>query len=355
MDLYYNDMRIQSLYQTYHRYRSLQADKISSLPIVILMPHSSCNCRCVMCDIWKGNHNLKQLDESDIQGLLTTLKKLQTQKVVMSGGEALLNPHFFRFCEILKREKIRISLLSTGLTIQKNAAQLVKWIDDIIISLDGDEKLHDTIRNIPGAFNKLKEGIAAVRAIDPHFQISGRSVIQRLNFRRWPGIIQTAKEIGLHSISFLPADVSSSAFNRETLWTGERQQEILPAETDLEELKEIIGHILVRFSDDFKNHFIAESPQKFQKIYYYFAAYYGLNEFPYKKCNAPWVSTVIEADGTVRPCFFHNAYGNIKTGDLDSIINSQSAVEFRKNLDMDKNETCLKCVCYLTFKPAVKI
>jgi Fe-coproporphyrin III synthase len=124
---------------------------------------------------------------------------------------------------------------------------------------------------------------------------------------------------------------------------------------DLKELKEIVGDILDHFGGDFKNHFISESPQKIQKIYYYYAAYHGLNEFPYKKCNAPWVSTVIEADGAVRPCFFHNAYGNIKAGTLDSIINSQSAIEFRKNLDIDKNETCLKCVCYLNLKPAVKI
>ena len=355
MDLHIGVMMIQSLYQTYNRYISLQTDKISSLPIVILMPHSSCNCRCVMCDIWKGNHNLKQLDEEDICGLLTTLKKFQTRKVVMSGGEALLNPNFFRFCEILKSQNIKISLLSTGLTIKKNAAQLVEWVDDVIISLDGDEKLHDTIRNIPGAFSKLKEGIAAVRIIDPHFQVSGRSVIHRLNFRQWPDIIRAAKEIGLDSISFLPADVSSSAFNRETLWNGERQHEILLAEEDLEELKRILEHILIHFSDDFKTHFILESPQKMQKIYEYYSAFYGYHEFPYKKCNAPWVSTVIEADGTVRPCFFHKAYGNIKSASLDSIINSPTAIAFRKNLDMDKNETCRKCVCYLNLRPAVKI
>jgi Fe-coproporphyrin III synthase len=348
-------MTIQSLYQTYNRYRSLQTDKISSLPIVILMPHSSCNCRCVMCDIWKGNHNLRQLEESDILDLLTTLKKLDTQQVVMSGGEALLNPNFFRFCEILKREKIRISLLSTGLTVQKHASQLVKWTDDIIISLDGDGELHDRIRNIPGAFNKLRKGIEAVRAIRPDFKITGRCVIQRLNFRHWPRIIKAAKEIGLHAISFLPADVSSSAFNRETGWSGDRQHEILLTEPDLAEMKEIIGDIQIQFRDEFERHFISESPLKLQKIYSYYAAYYGYNEFPYKKCNAPWVSTVVEADGTVRPCFFHEAYGNIKSGSLDSIINSPSAIEFRKNLDMDKNETCLKCVCYLNLKPAAKI
>ena len=165
MDLYKSFMTIQSLYQTYSRFRSLQSDRISNLPIVILMPHSSCNCRCVMCDIWKGNHNLKQLQESDIRGLLDSLKKFHTKQVVMSGGEALLNPDFFRLCEILKRQDIKISLLSTGLTLKKHANAVVQWVDDVIVSLDGDESLHDTIRNIPGAFGKLREGITSVRSL----------------------------------------------------------------------------------------------------------------------------------------------------------------------------------------------
>src|SRR5258708_6349726 len=258
-------MAIQSLYQTYNRFLTLQTDKISSLPIVILMPHSSCNCRCVMCDIWKGNHNLRQLDESDIRGLLQTFRKYQTRQVVMSGGEALLNPHFFRFCEILKTQKIKITLLSTGLTVQRHAELLVKWVDDIIVSLDGDESLHDTIRNLPGAFKKLKAGIQSIRSIDPHFQITGRSVIHRLNFRRWPEIIRAAKEIGLDSMSFLPADVSSTAFNRESVWTEDRQQEIVLKEAELEEMKMIIGSMLEEFDDEFKSRYIVESPQKFQK------------------------------------------------------------------------------------------
>jgi len=308
-----------------------------------------------MCDIWKGNHNLKQLKENDIRGLLDALKKYQTKQVVMSGGEALLNPDFFRFCELLKQLGIKISLLSTGLTIKKNAVALVEWVDDIIVSLDGPGALHDEIRNIPGAFDKLKEGIGSIRTLDPDFKISGRCVIQRHNFRSWPGIIEAAKEIGLNSISFLAADVSSSAFNREILWSEDKQKEIRLMETELRELKIVLEHVLDRFSNEFRNHFISESPEKLQKIYYYYAAFYGRNPFPYKKCNAPWVSTVIESDGTVRPCFFHEEYGNIKSATLDSIINSPNAITFRKSLDMENNPTCMKCVCYLNLKPATKL
>jgi Fe-coproporphyrin III synthase len=107
----------QSLYHTWKRYRSLQSHVISALPIAILMPHSACNCRCIMCDIWKDNQNLKQLNEADVEQLLLSLKKLGTKQVVMSGGEALLNRNFFSFCQILKKEKIKITVLSTGLSL----------------------------------------------------------------------------------------------------------------------------------------------------------------------------------------------------------------------------------------------
>ncbi|MGN6295733.1 MAG: radical SAM/SPASM domain-containing protein [Ginsengibacter sp.] len=345
----------QTLYQTYQRHRTLQTSIIKALPIVILMPHSACNCRCVMCDIWKGNHNLKQLTEPDIEGLMISLKKFRTQQVLMSGGEALLNPNFFRFCEILNKEKIKVSLLSTGLTLKKNASMLVGYVNDIIVSLDGDEETHDRIRNIPGAFQKMKEGIADVKRLNPDFKITGRTVIHQLNFRKWLTIIEAAKEIGLQQISFLPADVSSHAFNREIIWNEKRQHEILLSQNDLPDLENIIEDLLISNSLDFENNFIAESPQKIRNIYSYYAAFYGLNDFPFKRCNAPWVSTVIEADGNVRPCFFHQSYGNIHNESLDQILNSDKAISFRKTLDMDKNEVCKKCVCYLNLAPRTRL
>ncbi|MCH7773568.1 MAG: hypothetical protein IH784_04070 [Bacteroidetes bacterium] len=49
-----------------------------------------------MCDIWKGNNNVQQLNESDIEKLLNSLKKLNTGLVMISGGEALMHPDFFQ-------------------------------------------------------------------------------------------------------------------------------------------------------------------------------------------------------------------------------------------------------------------
>jgi Fe-coproporphyrin III synthase len=345
----------QSLYHTFQRYRTLQTDLVKALPVVILMPHSACNCRCVMCDIWKDNKNLKRLTEEDISGLLDSLKKLGTQQVLMSGGEALLNPDFFRLCEILGQHKIKITLLSTGLTLQKHAEQLVEHVNDIIVSLDGDEALHNYIRNIPEAYQKLEAGVKQIKQLKPGFKISARTVIHKINFRSWPAIIESASKIGLDSISFLPADISSHAFNREVLWSDQRQNEILPDKNELPELLSVLETVISTYPVKFENGFIAESPDKLRKIYQYYAALHGLNPFPFKKCNAPWVSAVVEADGTVRPCFFHEALGNIREHPLKNILNSDTAIRFRKELDIATNETCVKCVCYLHLSPGTKL
>jgi MoaA/NifB/PqqE/SkfB family radical SAM enzyme len=159
-----------------------------------------------MCDIWKDNKNLKQLTEQDISGLLASLKQFGTRTVVMSGGEALLNKNFFALCGILKKAGIKVSLLTTGLSIKSNAEQLLKWVNDIIVSLDGDQPLHDSIRNIPGAFNKLKDGVQYIHSLNHKYRITARTVIHRLNFWNWASIIHQAKLMGLNQISFLPGE-----------------------------------------------------------------------------------------------------------------------------------------------------
>ncbi len=344
-------MNTQAVLHTYKRYRTLQTHRISALPIVILMPHSACNCRCVMCDIWKDNKNLKQLTEADVTGLLASLKKLGTRQVLMSGGEALLNTNFFALCKILKSAGISVVLLTTGLSIKANAENILKYVSEVIVSIDGDEALHDAIRNIPNAFRKLKEGVEHIKTLNPAYRITGRTVIHRLNFRNWPAIINEVKKMGLNQVSFLPADVSSHAFNRQQAWEEPKQHEILISKKELPELSEVVSYLFKEFDQEFHDGFIAESKEKIQNIYHYYAAFYELNPFPFKKCNAPWVSTVVEADGTVRPCFFMESMGNIRDNSLHEILNSPEAINFRRTLNTSTNPTCVKCVCSLNLSP----
>jgi MoaA/NifB/PqqE/SkfB family radical SAM enzyme len=290
-----------------------------------------------MCDIWKGNKSVKQLDQTVIENLLKSLIKLKTQWVVMSGGEALMHPNFFRFCQILKSIRVKITVLSTGLMLEKYALKLVEKTDDLIISLDGSQTVHDAIRGISGAYDKLKTGVQAVKKIDPQFSVSGRSVIQQANFHDWSNIVDASHEIGLDHISFLPADISTSAFNRPKLWSGERKK------------------LLSTHKNDFRSGYILESEEKLRKIHTYYAAFHGLAEFPEVRCNAPWVSSVIESDGSVQPCFFHPSIGSLSDDSFETIINNQTSITFRKNLNIKTDPICKKCVCSLNLSPLKKV
>jgi len=342
-------------FDTIRRVKTLKSHKITSLPIVILMPHSRCNCRCVMCDIWKGNNNVKQLEERDVEKLLESMYRLNTKLVVMSGGEALMHPNFFRLCEIIKSKNIKIALLSTGLLLKKYSQDIINITDEVIVSLDGSREIHDRIRNIPNAFDKLKDGAQELKKLNPKFKVTARCVIQKENFKDFPNIVNAAKEIGLDQISFLAADVTTDAFNRPELWDEQKAGEVKLSYDQLDEFKSVVETLIMTHSNDFKTRFIAESPDKIRRFYFYYAAYYSKSNFPEMKCNAPWVSAVIEADGSVRPCFFHQVIGDIRENSIEEIINSEKSISFRKNLDVRTNSICEKCVCYLNLSPFARL
>ena len=348
-------MKILSPLEIVKRYATLKNHRIYTMPIVILMPHSRCNCRCVMCDIWKGNNNVQQLEESDIEKLLSSLITLKTKLVVMSGGEALMHPNFFRLCDILRSYKIKITILSTGLLLKKYANEIIAKTNEVIVSLDGSKEVHDKIRNIPEAFNKLKDGVAELKNLNREYRVTARCVVQKANFKDLPNIVDAAKDIGLDQISFLNADVSTDAFNRPNLWEDDKVKEVRLSRDEVDQFKEVIENLINTHSQDFKIGFIAESPEKLRRFYNYYAAFHGLCNFPTVTCNAPWVSAVIEADGSVRPCFFHAKIGNIRDSTLTESLNSSRSISFRKNLDTSTNPICKKCVCSLNLSPLAKL
>ena len=201
-------------------------DRLFELPILVLMPHSRCNCRCVMCDIWKANQEKREITVEELEKHISSFRRFHVRRVALSGGEALMHSNLWKFCDALRGIGIKISLLSTGITLEHHAQQVVAHCDDVIVSIDGPLSTHNKIRNIPAAFEKLEKGVKALKTIDPFFRVTGRTVLQKQNFRDFPDIVRIARTIGLNQISFLAADVSSSAFNRPDPWTEGKKTEV---------------------------------------------------------------------------------------------------------------------------------
>jgi Fe-coproporphyrin III synthase len=298
---------------------------LRSLPILILNVHSHCNCRCVMCDIWKRT-NHEQIDAADLERHRESLKKLGVRHVVLSGGEPLLHTDLTTICRFFRELDIKLTLLTTGLLLVKRAHEVAENFDEVIVSIDGPAEVHDAVRRVAGAFALIRKGIEAVRALCPGLRIT--------------------RQAGFDAISFLAADLTSEAFNRSLVWPGERQNQIALTPNEISVLETEIDALL-RLNEEFDTTFVTESRGKLERIVRHFRAHLGLASPQAPICNAPWVSAVIETDGSLRPCFFHRPVGNVRTSVLDEVVNGEEARIFRQTLEVERNPICQRCVCSL--------
>jgi Fe-coproporphyrin III synthase len=321
-------------------------DRITTMPILVLNAHSRCNCRCVMCDIWKRPET-NEIKAADLERHRASLQALGVGWVVISGGEPLMHSDLLALCSFFRELNIRLTLLTTGVLLSKRAAEVARLFDDVIISLDGPREVHDSIRRIKGSFDLIASGVGQLRKLRTTMQVSARTTVQKMNYAHLQETVLSAKQLGLDGISFLAADVTSEAFNRPLLWPDERQSEIALSSDEVRVLEVEVDELIALFAEDIRRGYIAESPAKLKRIVAHFKAQLGELSPESPRCNAPWVSAVIEPDGKVRPCFFHGAIGSIHDGSLEEVVNGETARAFRRRLNVAENPICQRCVCSL--------
>ncbi len=322
--------------------------RLRSLPILALSVHSACNCRCVMCDIWKANANRREISAADLDRHIDAIRGLHVRRVMLTGGEPLLHSNLWALCRRLRGLRLRVTLVTTGLALAGHASDIATFCDDVVVSVDGDRETHDAIRQVRGAFDRIAAGVAALRAASARLPIAARTVVQRRNHGDLRVIVKAARDLAVDRISFLAADVSSNAFNRPEPWDEARRRDVMVSREELPGLKQAIDTLIGAHGDDIRTGFIENSAASLRRIHGYYAALAGDGAHPAPRCNAPWVSAVIEPDGVVRPCFFHQPYGRVENGKgLQGVLNSPAAIAFRRGLDVETNDTCRRCVCSL--------
>jgi Fe-coproporphyrin III synthase len=361
---------------------NLAFDHLRSLPILILYLTDGCNSRCVTCDIWQ-NPRLNMRREL-VEQLAAEIKPLGIRWVVLSGGEAMQHPHWAVIAARFRAEGARVILLTNGLFLRKQAADVIANVDEVVVSLDGGTAAtYEAIRGVD-AFDLVLEGILAVRAGGT--PVTTRTVVQRANYTELPQIVVAAKRAGVTSISFLTVDTSNPyAFgNREipaneivsidsvrTRYSvsvepqdddvGTRHaasaeydngaEPISPSaltHDDITQFEVVLAALERDHADDFAAGLIAESPPKLRRMISYFRALLGDAPFPPVRCNAPHTSVVVQVDGTLRPCYFLPTMGKLEHGTpLRVGINGEMALALRQAYRMGERAECQSCVCPL--------
>ena len=316
------------------------------MPILLLHVHEHCNCRCLMCDIWQRKDG-KELDLLDFERHRASIVRLGVRQVVLTGGEPLLHRNLEGLFEFLRDCNVSVTLLTTGLLLSKRADVVAANVDEIIVSLDGPEEVHDRVRRVKGAYRLIGEGISAIRQKKADMPVHARCTVQKENHGLLRKAIAGAKFLGMNSISFLAADVTSQAFNRELVWPGERLSQVVLTRQEVEALEEEITLLTRENDEDIRSKYVSESAEKLCRIARRFREQLGEMSPVAPRCNAPWVSAVMEVDGSVRPCFFHKKIGSLSELTLEQVINGQEAQRFRASLNVSENAS-LPAVCLLT-------
>jgi len=138
-----------------------------------------CNLRCRHCYIGEGLH--QDLPVEKILRVLQEFEEIQGLRLLLSGGEPLLHPHFWEINEILREYPFRSVLLSNGTFINKAAAEKFR-VHEVQVSLDGMKEGHESIRG-EGAFEKTLQAIDHL--LEANIRVSVATMIHRKNLQEF--------------------------------------------------------------------------------------------------------------------------------------------------------------------------
>jgi Fe-coproporphyrin III synthase len=317
-----------------------------ALPILLYAPTSRCNSRCVSCDWWRSD-GASDLSRDEVAALSRELPRLRTKVVVFTGGEPLVREDVFELADLFRAQGVALHLLTSGLALERHASAVAERFAEVTISLDGHTpELYRSVRGVDG-LQAVERGVRLLKELRPDLPIRARSTLHRRNFRSLPDLIDKAASMGLDQISFLSADVDSAAFGRALPSAPPNPHSLLLDSAEVDEFEKVIDKALLSHAEAFRSGRVAERGQRLRRLARYYRAHHQRGPFPEVRCNAPWASAVVEADGTVRPCFFQPRVGNLREKGLRALLDDEM-VRFRRGLNVSRDATCRKCVCTLS-------
>ena len=154
---------------------SLNPSPTPSLRYLELQITDRCNLQCRHCYIGESFH--QDLSMGQIQKVLEEFEEIQGLRLLLSGGEPLLHPHFWEINDILRNHAFRSVLLSNGTLITQEVAKKLR-VHEVQISLDGMKQGHESLRG-KGTFEKTMMAIDHLQ--EANIRVSVATMIHRRN------------------------------------------------------------------------------------------------------------------------------------------------------------------------------
>lgn len=331
--------------------------------VTLFLTHR-CNLKCRMCGQWgregvTGKQDAKYINSEiateDMKKIIDDLAAFRPN-ITLFGGEPLFYRGFAEIVRYIKSRGMHCLLITNGSMIEEFAGDIVEsGLDELNVSLDGSERLHDEIRGLPGLFEKIVKGLEKVRLIKAGMKklkpiVNLQCTITKYNYEHLEQLTAVAGRIGADSLTFHNLIfLDDGTLERQKEFDGALGSVSADWEgfkfspgIDPEVLHASIAKILSarhRFSVDLYPNFSREALIK----YYTKTGYAG--EGNPGRCLSPWIAAYIFPDGEVKPCLNSSySFGNVLTVKFSRIWNNEKAVKFRRYLK--KNSifpVCTRC------------
>ncbi|WP_424244939.1 radical SAM protein with 4Fe4S-binding SPASM domain [Elusimicrobium posterum] len=128
-----------------------------------------CNARCQHCGSSAGKTRDNELTLKESLEICDQLADLKCERINLMGGELFLNPDWKKIAQRLSKNGILVSVITNGILLNKENIDFLKEIntETIGISVDGGlARTHDSIRQVPGLFDKIFEVIPNINDAD---------------------------------------------------------------------------------------------------------------------------------------------------------------------------------------------
>ncbi len=175
--------------------------------IVGYEPTIRCNLRCKMC--YQGQTRALRKSELGTDEVMEIFEKLKKKTAVIKlvGGEPMVRGDILALLNFWYKNNTRTILQTNCTLISANNIKTIKQltnITDVLTSLDGPPELHDAIRGVPGAFDKLKHAIELLKENRPDIPITVfATILPWDNLDNLLRLIDVVKGLGLGTLNFI--------------------------------------------------------------------------------------------------------------------------------------------------------
>lgn len=293
---------------------------------------TACNLKCMMCNIWRKEAKFMDVD------LFKKIFEVGTiEHVNITGGEPTLHPNIFEILEVALANNREVLLNSNGFNhsrtfeVVEHAGRLGGNRFIILLSIDGMEETHDSIRGVRGSFSNVMKALEQVYALSKvfHFSIWVNSMLFDWNI---DSVIELHKYLR-ENFKGVRHSFSIPVYSKP--YYDNKDKDLKPP--SIEKVKKLMKYIVT------------------PPLLAYIDAVNGSRCFP---CGFGATSAFIDVDGDVYTCpyAFDTPIGNLKESLLGSVWSQKERTEQALRLDYGLGKKCKTCplTCDLMISAEVK-